>query len=274
VSRADILQKEADYLAQILSQTHTPTVWNDEIVTISGVQLNNRLGSFDEQMSDILGYTVMAGEAGIDLHTQFISAVSDTDSTSGSAVYLGAGIERRLQVIEPTYEPILVNFELERLTSHDTLFQNLKSVIQPHGEKYIDMLNGSEAALELTNPDSLSQAAHSMRDCFQQLLEQLALSKVVKSQPWFAPTEGAPGQISRRSRLCYILYGSGENIGDKALQHFDELVDIAKNSLDLCIARAHGHDPSLTKEEVLLAIDQARNALLQVLRVYQRHRAR
>ena len=136
------------------------------------------------------------------------------------------------------------------------------------------MLEGSETALGIDTPDSQSQAAHSMRDCFQQLLEQLAPSKVVESQPWFKPTDGAPGGISRRSRLRYMLYGSGENVDDRTIQQLDELSDIAKNSLDLCIARAHDHDPSLTKEEVLLVIDQARNALLHVLKLYNSFRAR
>jgi hypothetical protein len=71
-----------------------------------------------------------------------------------------------------------------------------------------------------------------------------------------------------------MLYGSGENVDDRTIQQLDELSDIAKNSLDLCIARAHDHDLSLTKEEVLLGIDQARNALLQVLKSYNNFRAR
>ena len=70
VNVADNLKQEADYLAQILSQPHALTYWNDEIVTISGNWLKKRLESFDEQLSNILGYTVMAGEAGCDLHTE------------------------------------------------------------------------------------------------------------------------------------------------------------------------------------------------------------
>ena len=135
------------------------------------------------------------------------------------------------------------------------------------------MLEGSEAALLTNTPDSQSQAAHSIRDCFQQLLEDLAPTKVVESLPWFESTEGAPGGISRRSRLRYMLYGSGENIDDGTIQKLDEVSDIAKNSLDLCIARAHERDPSLTKEEVILVVDQARNALIDVLRLYNSFRS-
>jgi hypothetical protein len=53
--------------------------------------------------------------------------------------------------------------------------------VKVFGEQYEAMVEGSETALHLETPDSLSQAAHSMRDCFQQLLEELAPSKIVKA---------------------------------------------------------------------------------------------
>jgi len=266
--KADSLQQESEYLFRILSQNHDSQYWNDEIITISGTWLANRIESLDTELDIILGYAADAGGIDENYHRQFLSAVSSTDSTAGSAIYLGAGIEKRFLSIEPTYKPVLTDFEPKRLTSREELFEELKSVLDTLGKEFVVMLQGSEIALGLTNPDSLSQAAHSMRDCFQQLLEQLAPSKVVESQPWYKATPGAPGGISRRSRLRYMLYGSGENVDEQAIKQLDVLTDIAKNSLDLCIARAHDHDQSLTREEVLLAIDQGRNALLHVLKQY------
>jgi hypothetical protein len=271
---ADKLQNEADYLNRILSQQHDAQYWNDEIVTVSGSWMQNRIQSLDNELDDILGYAKEAGKIGDDYHARFNFAISNTDSTAGTAVYLGAEIEKRFLVIEPEYSPVLSKFEPERLTSRETLFQELKQSLEEFGQEYVEMLQGSETALDLTNPDVLSQAAHSIRDCFQKLIGHLAPSKVVKSQPWFEPTEGAPGGVSRRSRLRYMFYGSGENTDDKTIQQLDELADITKNSLDLCIARAPEHDPSLTKDEVRLAIDQGRNALLHVLNQYKSFRAR
>jgi hypothetical protein len=271
---ADKLQNEADYLNRILSQQHDAQYWNDEIVTISGSWMQNRIQSLDNELDDIVGYAKEAGNIGNDYHARFKFAVSSTDSTAGTAVYLGAEIEKRFLVIEPKYSPVLSDFEPERLSSRGTLFQELKQVLEEFGQEYVKMLQGSETALGFTNPDSLSQAAHSMRDCFQQLLEYLAQSKVVASQPWFKPTEGPQDGVSRRSRLRYMLYGSGENMDDKVIQKLDELADITKNTLDLCIARAHDHDTSLTKDEVRLAIDQGRNALLHVLKQYKSFRER
>jgi hypothetical protein len=274
VDKANNLQNETDYLDRLLSQHHDSQFWGDEIVTISGAWLENRLASLDSDLDEILGYAQQGGKISEEYHRDFIGAVSDSDSSAGTAVYLGAGIEQRFLVIEPSYKAILQDFEPKRLTSRDALFQDLKSILEPFGKDYISMVEGSEAALRLATPDSQSQAAHSMRDCYQQLLEYLAPSKVVESQPWFESTAGAPGGVSRRSRLRYILYGSGENVDESTIKQLDDLTDIAKNSLDLCIARAHDHDPSLTKEEIILVVDQARNALLHVINLYNNFRTR
>ena len=272
VGEANDLLSEANYLAQVLNQPHDPQYWNDEIVTISGSWMEKRIEALDKGLDEILGLAKEEGNLSAGYHQQFMNALPSTDSNAGTAIYLGAGIERRFTVIEPTYSAILFDFEPKRITSRDTLFQDLKNILEPFGKQYVAMLDGSESALLTNTPDSQSQAAHSMRDCFQQLLEQLAPSKVVETQPWFQTTAGAPGGISRRSRLRYMLYGSGENIDDKTIQQLDEVTEVAKNSLDLCIARAHEHDPGLTKEEVQLVVDQGRTALLNVLKQYNTFR--
>jgi hypothetical protein len=274
VRKADDLEHECQYIARVLSQSHSSASWQDEIVNSSGSWLVNRVEALDSDIDSALGYAKAAGAAGAAYHTQFVTAMSSTDSSSGTAVYLTAAIERRFQAIEPTYSPVLPDFEPKRLTSRDTLLRELRTLLPPLGPQFVACLDGSEAGLRSSDPDSLSQAAHSMRDCFQQSIEHLAPSKVVESQPWFEPTEGAPGGISRRSRLRYMLYGSGEYVDDTTIRRLDDLSEIAKISLDLCIARAHDHDTSLTTDEVRLVIDQARNALLHVLKQHNDFRSR
>ena len=270
---ADDIQHEAEYLNSVFNQQLDPVYWNDEIIAASGIRLVNRLQVLDDQMQYLSASVVVAGERGEEEQINFIRAVSDSDSSSASALYLGAGMEIRFQAITPAYEPIMTYDQPDRLNSREELFTDLKTEVAEFGDKYVKMLEGSESALDLEAPDSLSQAAHSMRDCFQQLLEQLAPSGVVKAQPWFEPTDGAPGGVSRRSRLRYMLYGSGENVDESRLSRLDDLAALAKDSLDMCMARAHEHDPTLTHDEVRLAIDQARDALVRVLQVYSELRA-
>jgi hypothetical protein len=136
------------------------------------------------------------------------------------------------------------------------------------------MLRGSEEALHNEGTDHLSHAAHSMRDLFQQLIEHLAPSEAVKAQSWFVATPGAPGGVSRMSRLRYMLYGTGENLDEEELRQLDDAAERAKIALDVSIARAHDHDPQLTGAEVELAIEHARFSLLEVLRRYAQRRER
>jgi hypothetical protein len=268
LKKANKLQQEADYLSRVLSQQHPSTCWEDPVISGSAIMLENRIALFDNDMDRIQSIACASNETDEALHKQFLGSVESSDSSAGTAIYLTASIERRLQKIEPFYQPTLDANKPERLTSRLTTLEELKSNLISFDSKYIAMVDGSEITLSAESPDCLSQAAHSIRDCFQQIIEDLAPSSVVNLQPWFTSTNGAPGGVSRRSRLMYILYGSGENIDEREIQRFDELAEIAKSSLDHVIDRAHYHDISLTKEEVQLAIDQARDSLLQILRLY------
>ncbi len=272
-NKAKYLLIEAKYLERILNQSHKSETWHDEIVGIEGGLMATGLESLDFSMDELLRFVTSGGAISAGFHDQFTNAMPSTDSVAGSAIYTGARYERRLAAIESGYTVILNDDDPKRLTSRDDLFKELKNTLQPFGDKYVTMLEGSESALHTDTPDSLSQSAHSIRDCFQQLLEELAPSKVVESQPWFKPTEGAPGGISRRSRFRYMLYRSGENVDQGTIQRLDVAIEMAKVSLDLCMARAHDHDPTLSKDEVRLAVDQARDSLLHVLELYNLRRS-
>lgn len=65
-----------------------------------------------------------------------------------------------------------------------------------------------------------------------------------------------------------LLYSSGGAFDDETLSYLDELAEIVKNSLDLCMARAHQHDLSFKKNEILPVIEQAQNDLVLVLDIF------
>lgn len=268
VTVANNIEREVDYVGRIVFQDHSEEVWNDEVVMASGIHLAGMLDNLSSRAGLLSNYAIASVQAQEEPHGRFVLAVSSTVGSSGSAVYIGAAVESRIHAIQPEYKPYYIDSPPERLTSREQQFKELAEVLAGYDVKFGNMLEGSEAALELESPDHLSQAAHSMQDLFQQLLEHLAPSEVVKSQPWFESTEGAPGGVSRRSRLRYLLYGSGESIDEGIIDQLDITAHAAKQSLDLCIARAHDHDPSLTDDEVRLAIDQARFSLAKVLELY------
>lgn len=266
--KADELLSEMNYLHRVLTQNHNNEYLNDPTISGSGFDMNNQLVHVNDDFEGILN-TVYGSEINdAEVHTRFLNTISSTDSSAGTAVYLGASIEERIQSISPSYTPIFSTQKPNILSSRDTILSELIELLRPFGEKYISMIEGSENSILSDDPDSSSQAAHSMRDCFEEILKELAPSKVVRSQPWFEPTPGAPSNVSRRSRLRYMLYGSGENIDESDIKRYDDIAAAAKNSLDSCIKLAHDHDLSLTREETCLAIDQSRRSLLIILKLF------
>lgn len=263
------IEREVDYVGRIVFADLSDEVWNDEIVTVSGTHLAGTLEILDSRTSFLAANASSAAKDQEEQHGNFMRLVPSTDSSSGTALYVGASVESRIHVIMPEYHPRYLETPPERIASRDQQYEELLKLLTKYDPKFANMLEGSEAALNVSSPDHLSQAAHSMRDLFQQLIEELAPSKVVEAQPWFETTTGAPGGISRRSRLRYLLYGSGELVDEGVIEQLDVAADAAKQSLDLCIARAHDHDPSLSSDEVRLAIDQGRFSLAKVIAMHR-----
>jgi hypothetical protein len=264
--------EELNYLEQTLGQDLHADMWNDEVVSVTGTYLAGTISYHEQASSRIAGLYTSFGQYKQEKHEYLISAISDTALTSGSAIYMNAGIERRFEAITPNYKPVLEAVQPEQIGSRQQVLDELGILLRPFGPKYLHMLRGSEEALRKESLDHLSQAAHSMRDLFQQLIEHLAPTVAVKLQPWFESTHGAPGGVSRMSRLRYILYGAGETLDEEVVEQLDEAAKRARDALDLAIARAHDHDPQLTKPEVQLAVDHARFSLLEVLKRYKARR--
>ena len=258
--------QELNYLDQMLGQNLSSDLWNDEVVHATGTFLSGSANVFQRDIHHLAGLYAGFDEQKQTQHQYLISAVNNTAITSGSMVYMGAQIERRLEAIVPVYKPQIDALLPEQVGSRQQVYNELTEMLQPMNPKYLYMLKGSEDALHHRGADNPSQAAHSMRDLFQQIIEDLAPTNVVKQQPWFKPTSGAPGEVSRMSRLRYILYGTGTTFDEREIELLDEAATSAKNALDLSIARAHDHNPELTSDEVQLAIDHARFSLLQTLK--------
>ncbi len=132
------------------------------------------------------------------------------------------------------------------------------------------MLNGSEISLNNSYPDHLAQASHSMRDCVAQIIEELAPTEVIKQQPWFIPEKNVANGVTRRYRIRYMVYGSGENIDETNIDRLDEFIDNSLTSLNLSMEKAHNHS-DIENEIVKLSIDLTRFHLLELLNRYDEY---
>jgi hypothetical protein len=259
------------YLQCVFNRDYDPAVWKDTVITGSLPSINNQLSYVNNDLDEFLKITLSADEQSNAAQNYLAEKVSSTDFTAGTAFSLGVNIEYRIHAISPSYEPKYVTQDPEIIPSREKVLGDLLSNLQPYNDEFVIMVKGSESALQSDDPDTFSQSAHSMRECYEEVLRFLAPSDVVKAQPWFEPTEGALEKVSRRSRIRYMLYGSGKHFDESEMDRLDDEAGIAKDTLDICIKRAHLHDPSLTRNEIIGTIDLVRRSLLRILTLYKQY---
>ena len=273
IQKADELLNHVDYINTVLTYKHESSLWSDQIVSASGVWLENQIQAVDIDLINLSRASASYQKSCSINHNQIMNEFSETSGSAGTAVFLAAGIDSRFQIIDTAYKPPEPSDVFPINEYRENVLTRLLKLVEPYGQKYYSMIEGSESALERGTPESFAQAAHSIRDCFQSLIEYLAPTQVVQSQPWFELTPGSPTSVSRKSRIRYLFYGSGENVNNDVLKKYDDQAGIAKESLDLCIKRAHDHNPEMTIDEAKASIDQGRSSLLSLLLKYQEFRS-
>jgi len=261
---ADNLRR-IEYVQSVLDRPVWPAVWQDPIISQVGPLLAGTATTHSRGIGEMSQECCQFGESKQAEHERLLGHFASVESTSASAVYITYQMEHRLETIVPGYQQTPRGPEARLLPSHNQLLDDLRRLLLPLGERYVLLLDASEQRLHSPGLDFLSQAAHSMRDLFDEIVHLLAPSQAVRQQPWFVETPEAPDGVSRRSRIRYMLYGSGATTEQEALAQLDELAAGAKTSMDLIIARAHDHDPSVGETMVEQAIDHARFALVRVL---------
>jgi Predicted pPIWI-associating nuclease len=259
---------EIGYANRLLNTDFPKFVLTDSVVSATGASFLEAANSLADSSKEAFGLLDSIDRESEPIFTRFRFLADSTSVTSGSIVYLGAEIEKRIETLNPSFRPVYQTAKPDLMSSRRQILDNLRDFIRNYNQKYLNMLDGSEDALMRQGIDNLSQAAHSMRDLFQQIIEHLAPAEAVRMQPWFIPTPEAPEGVSRRSRIKYLLHGSGESYDDDTIGRLDQDAGHAKTALDLAISRAHSHDPSLTVEEVTLSIDHARYWLLEIVKRY------
>ena len=267
IKTGENLNSEVVYLRKVISNSENPVFWDDDIAKIETYNLINSVTDLHQNFTTLNDYEKMYSVSAENYHDQFLEKNLMVTTASGTAMFSAAHLEQRYQALSPTYEVIFPTFEIEILNSRDIVFNKLKDFLSTYKSDYVNMLEGSENSLNDTHQDHLSQAAHSMRDCVAQIIEELAPTKVVKEQPWYTAVEGAPNGVSRRYRIRYMVYGSGESVDKDVINQLDDFIDRSLTSLNLAMERAHDHS-DIGKEEVQLTIDQTRFALLELLKRY------
>lgn len=271
VDVAASLNNDQKYLSAFFSKDINPNLLNNEQICKDGQMLAGTIDYLYQESSAYADSSSCFPANGT--YKPVINTLQySSDISSASAVYIVKSIETKFMELDPTYLTVDSDLLPNRIRSSDDVYFLLRNELSKFGHKYVIQLEGSKAGLESKAPDSLSQAAHSMRDCFELLIKVLAPDDSVKSQPWFQPEKNAPSGVTRRSRLRYIFYKSGAGLQEGTIRKIDDQIQQAVIALNDCINLAHKHDLSVSHSLTKNAIELLRSHLLDVIKVYNQLR--
>ena len=123
---------------------------------------------------------------------------------------------------------------------------------------------GAWAAFEQATPESLSQAAHSMRKILTTLLDRFANNDMVKKAVWWTATPDTRDGVSKRQKVRFFVVGNALPANREVLEELERQVDRALETHSDLIKIAH-HDTAESREVVrsyLIALEDALATLL------------
>jgi len=265
---AATLKKDQEFLSVFFAQDIDPEILNNKKIAYNGQRL---LHAIDSLFPESSGITTADFTSILDSNSipTIRTSLSSTDISSASAVYFARSIDTDIKEIDPFYRALEQAFPVNRFSSGEESFTRLRNELNKLGESFVLQLDGSKAALENNTADNLSQAAHSMRDCFEFVIKSMAPDEKVKSQNWYTEVEGAPGGVSRRQRLRLIYNDSSIGASESVLQKIDQNIQDAIDALNECIKQAHLHDPAASHDFVKNAIELAQSHLLTLIDAFK-----
>lgn len=261
----ETVENDYMYLSSFFSNYSGEQHNEDEIVSSLGSILGGtiiNLANETSRMRKVSSADWNNGE--IDqLHVQSMQA--STDISSASAVYITYSIEERIKSLDTSYEPIAKVFPPERLSNHEEILSTLKAKLLRFGKKNLTLLESSEESLLRNTLGDNIASAHSMRECFNNILNILAPEKIVKIQPWFLVEYAKARGVPRIAQLMYIARNSKKKFVKEDLQIMESEMTNAKFVMETCVKIAHGHFPEGGLDTVRSSIDLLRYYLLTIL---------
>ena len=211
-----------------------------------------------EHRVNLLGRPYQRGNLEIDLDVTF---TPEERATAGRCL---AWLEDR-GYIEPTYNDVgdplnwLQITERGRQALSAGLLDALDTLLSQIDPGLLQMRHGAWSALAAQSPDSLQQAAHSMRELLRMVLERLAPREVVAQAEWHRE-----GRVTRKEQVRWILEERGQYSQSTA-----SVIDASCELVDALYARLsgiahHGIQADLL-QQVSRLMRTAENALEELL---------
>ena len=140
-----------------------------------------------------------------------------------------------------------------------TILQEFLTGLDPELER---KRQGAWQTLEGSTADRHAQAAHSMREVLQQLLDRLAPREQVERAPWYSKLKQGQG-VTRSMRVRWAIAGDSTNISQSLLRLIDSLAE----AVDATYARlsAEGHERKAGKDRSTRACLSACDSLIELI---------
>ena len=259
------LKERMHYVVQELEESYSPQAWKDEGTQQLRQQVSGTLSVLVGATGNAVQRSRQLGHPEDPQWGEFKNATAATFDTAGSAAYSVAQIK---VVAHPRKQDVSLSADWQQVMAPEQPLEDLEQLLSEFDPRYLNMLEGARQGLRQPGADRPRQAAHSMRELFMQIVRELAPSEAVKAQPWYDPGQDDTdkGKVSRKSRIRYILYGSGRGFDDDQLAQLDQLAGSALKALDVCTGKTHGHNPELA--EAKIAVTHAASALGAILRAH------
>lgn len=256
------------YTSSFLSASSIDQYSGDEQINMLGSMLGGTITNLANETARVHNMCSTEWENG-EFEQKYLDRLqASTDISSASTVILTHSIEERIRSIDTSYIAVSNDSPPESSYDHGEILSKLKERLSRFGEKYLVMLESSEESLLRGESGDLIQAAHSIRECFDHVLNILAPEKIVKKQPWFLTEYSKVRGVPKISQLKYVVRNSKKHFLEEDLENLDTEMINAKSVRETCVKIAHGQMSKVDPDIVRSSIDLLRYYLLVILDLY------
>jgi hypothetical protein len=187
--------------------------------------------------------------------------ISSATSTCSSTVYSGIAMIKQTAINTGTDLYGKYNLHNPSIEVEQKIQAEIDEKLNKIDPKYIQRRQGAWTTFNSVSSDKKSQAAHSMRDIFRDLLLLWAPNKLVEQVGWWKKL--GKDSVSHNDRIRFLLYGEKEIEDKTELESILKEVKSIDDNLSLLQGTAHGSDQEIQLvESTMKAIE---NSMLRII---------
>lgn len=173
-----------------------------------------------------------------------VPLISGATSTCSSSTYDAMTVINQV-IVDSNRNDFYVSYNLKipTIAGEIKLQADLDRELNKINPRYSKRRKGAWNTFNSVSADRKSQAAHSMRDIFREILFLWAPNNKVEKIEWWK--NSGKDKVDHRDRVRFLLYGDKEVKNQDELQSINHEIDNIYKSFDLLQKTAHGSNQEL-----------------------------